>query len=89
MEPALDLVGRKLPMEGGELAGRFFDLVKQDLQAASLVPATERIVAATGRHVGLGDWRPSSPRNPGKHGRFAVLKVKEIAEPDALPHAAE
>ena len=44
---AMDLVGRKLPMEGGELAGRFFDLVKQDLQAASLVPATERIVAAT------------------------------------------
>ncbi|MHB0667069.1 acyl-CoA dehydrogenase C-terminal domain-containing protein [Roseomonas mucosa] len=44
---AMDLVGRKLPMEGGKLAGRFFDLVKQDLQAASLVPATERIVAAT------------------------------------------
>lgn len=49
----------------------------------------ERIVAATGRHVGLGDWRPSSPRNPGKHGRFVVLGVKEITDPNQLAVAAE
>ncbi len=44
---AMDLVGRKLPLENGELANRFFDLIKQDLQAASLVPATEKITTAT------------------------------------------
>jgi len=32
---ALDLVGRKLPMEGGRLVRRFFELVKQDVEAAS------------------------------------------------------
>lgn len=34
------------------------------------------IVAAAGRYIGLGDWRPSSPK-PGKHGRFAVVGVAE------------
>ncbi|MEP6765214.1 MAG: acyl-CoA dehydrogenase C-terminal domain-containing protein, partial [Gemmatimonadaceae bacterium] len=32
---ALDLVGRKLPMEGGRLVRRFFELVKGDIEAAS------------------------------------------------------
>lgn len=32
---ALDLVGRKLPMEGGRLVRRFFELVKADVDAAS------------------------------------------------------
>ena len=32
---ALDLVGRKLPMEGGRLVRRFFELVKADIDAAS------------------------------------------------------
>ena len=44
---SMDLVGRKLPLENGELASRFFDLIKQDLQAASLVPAAEKITTAT------------------------------------------
>lgn len=32
---ALDLVGRKLPMEGGRLVRRFFEMVKNDVEAAS------------------------------------------------------
>ena len=32
---ALDLVGRKLPMEGGRLVRRFFELVKADIDAAA------------------------------------------------------
>ena len=32
---ALDLVGRKLPMEGGRLVRRFFEMVKADIDAAS------------------------------------------------------
>ena len=32
---ALDLVGRKLPMEGGRLVRRFFELVKSDVDAAA------------------------------------------------------
>src|SRR5690606_27756899 len=31
---ALDLVGRKLPMEGGRLVRRFFEMVKGDVEAA-------------------------------------------------------
>lgn len=34
------------------------------------------IVSAAGRYIGLGDWRPSSPK-PGKHGRFAVIAVAQ------------
>jgi alkylation response protein AidB-like acyl-CoA dehydrogenase len=34
---ALDLVGRKLPMEGGRLVRRFFELVKTDVDAAAAV----------------------------------------------------
>ncbi len=32
---ALDLVGRKLPMEGGRLVRRFFELVKRDIDVAA------------------------------------------------------
>lgn len=48
---ALDLVARKLPMENGELAIRFFETVKQDLQAALLVPASEGIAHATAKSL--------------------------------------
>lgn len=34
------------------------------------------IIVCTGRYVGLGDWRPSSPK-PGKHGRFVVVGIAE------------
>ncbi len=38
---ALDLVGRKLPMEGGRLVRRFFEIVKADIDAAAAVERTE------------------------------------------------
>ncbi|QRM32901.1 acyl-CoA dehydrogenase C-terminal domain-containing protein [Microvirga sp. VF16] len=44
---AMDLVSRKLPMEDGALVLRFFELIKQELQATSVVPASERITKAT------------------------------------------
>lgn len=44
---AMDLVGRKLQMENGELPWRFFDYIKRDLQVASMAPQAQRIVTAT------------------------------------------
>ncbi|RJG39873.1 acyl-CoA dehydrogenase family protein [Mesorhizobium sp. DCY119] len=44
---AMDLVGRKLQMENGELPWRFFDYIKRDLQVASMTPQAQRIVTAT------------------------------------------
>lgn len=44
---AMDLVGRKLPMEDGAPVRRFFEIVWQDLQAASPTPETDKIVKAT------------------------------------------
>lgn len=44
---AMDFVGRKLPMKGGEVVRHFFKLIKQDLQAGSVVPAAEHITWAT------------------------------------------
>jgi hypothetical protein len=46
----------------------------------------EVIFNSAGRSVGFGDWRPSSPKNPGKYGRFATVEVKEVAHD--LPVAA-
>ena len=34
---ALDLVGRKLPMEGGRLVRRFFEIVKREIDTAAAV----------------------------------------------------
>jgi alkylation response protein AidB-like acyl-CoA dehydrogenase len=45
---ALDLVGRKLPMEGGRLVRRFFELVKGDVEAASAVDGLEEFAKALG-----------------------------------------
>lgn len=45
---ALDLVGRKLPMEGGRLVRRFFSLVKADLDAT----ADDETLAALAKPVG-------------------------------------
>lgn len=46
----------------------------------------EAIFRAAGRSVGVGDWRPSSPKNPGKYGRFQVESV--VAAAEAMPLAA-
>jgi alkylation response protein AidB-like acyl-CoA dehydrogenase len=45
---ALDLVGRKLPMEGGRLVRRFFELVKTDVDAAASVDGLEDAAKALG-----------------------------------------
>jgi alkylation response protein AidB-like acyl-CoA dehydrogenase len=45
---ALDLVGRKLPMEGGRLVRRFFELVKADVEAAQSVDGFEEFAKALG-----------------------------------------
>ena len=45
---ALDLVGRKLPMEGGRLVRRFFELVKGDVDAAAQVSGLEEFAKALG-----------------------------------------
>jgi hypothetical protein len=54
------------------------------------VSTLETIFRAAGKAVGLGDWRPSSPKNPGKFGRFGVMSINERAETDeaTLPIAA-
>lgn len=38
---ALDLIGRKLPMEGGRLVRRFFDIVRREIEASSAVDGLE------------------------------------------------
>ncbi|MBY0491293.1 MAG: acyl-CoA dehydrogenase C-terminal domain-containing protein [Gemmatimonadaceae bacterium] len=45
---ALDLVGRKLPMEGGRLVRRFFEFVKGDVEVASSVDGLEDFAKALG-----------------------------------------
>jgi alkylation response protein AidB-like acyl-CoA dehydrogenase len=50
---ALDLVGRKLPMEGGRLIRRFFSCVKRDLDAAASNDALSSYAAAVGDALSL------------------------------------
>ncbi len=45
---ALDLVGRKLPMEGGRLVRRFFEVVKGDVDSAAQVDGLEDFAKALG-----------------------------------------
>lgn len=49
---ALDLVGRKLPMEGGRLVRRFFALVKADVDAASEQGELEALARPVGEALG-------------------------------------
>jgi alkylation response protein AidB-like acyl-CoA dehydrogenase len=49
---ALDLVGRKLPMEGGRLVRRFFALVKADVDAAGEDDALEALARPVGEALG-------------------------------------
>lgn len=37
-----------------------------------LAKALPEILNTAGRLIGLGDWRPSSPRSPGRYGRFTA-----------------
>lgn len=45
---ALDLVGRKLPMEGGRLVRRFFEIVKREIDTAAAVDGLEDHAKALG-----------------------------------------
>lgn len=45
---ALDLVGRKLPMEGGRLVRRFFEIVKADIDAAAADDSMEEFAKPLG-----------------------------------------
>lgn len=45
---ALDLVGRKLPMEGGRLVRRFFEIVKREIDAAAAMDGLEDHAKALG-----------------------------------------
>lgn len=45
---ALDLVGRKLPMEGGRLVRRFFEIVKADIDTASSADGLDDFAKALG-----------------------------------------
>ncbi len=49
---ALDLVGRKLPMEGGRLVRRFFSMVKDELDAASGDDTLEALAKPVGEALG-------------------------------------
>jgi hypothetical protein len=42
----------------------------------------------TGKVSGFGDWRPSSPKSPGKFGRFVVANVAAIMNPMEEPEPA-
>ena len=45
---------------------------------ATVNPAdVERALVAAGRVIGVGDWRPGSPRG-GRYGRFAVETFEEL-----------
>ena len=41
-----------------------------------LAASLPQIFEIAGRQIGLGDWRPSSPRKPGPYGRFDVEITK-------------
>jgi hypothetical protein len=73
---ALDLVGRKLPMEGGRLVRRFFSLVKADVDAA----ADDDVLEALAKPVGeaLGRLQKAT----------MVLAEKGFANPDEAGAAA-
>ncbi len=73
---ALDLVGRKLPMEGGRLVRRFFALVKADVDAA----ADDDVLEALARPVGeaLGRLQKAT----------MLLAEKGFANPDEAGAAA-
>lgn len=74
---ALDLVGRKLPMEGGRLLRRFLALVKADLETASADAALEHlatpVAAAVGKLEKASMWLAmKGMANPDEAGAVAT-----------------
>jgi len=48
-----------------------FEIEDEDATVLGLTPLRD-LFNACGRLVGLGDWRPSSPKRPGQYGRFTA-----------------
>lgn len=48
-----------------------FDVDDEDANVLSLTSLRD-LFTVCGRLVGLGDWRPSSPKKPGQYGRFTA-----------------
>lgn len=55
---------------GWELSGQF-EIEEDDAGVLGLSSLRE-LFTVCGRMVGLGDWRPSSPKRPGQYGRFTA-----------------
>lgn len=49
-----------------------FEIEQDDANVLGLT-ALRDLFTACGRLVGLGDWRPSSPKKPGQYGRFTAV----------------
>jgi hypothetical protein len=52
-----------------------FEIEEDDALVLNL-SALRDLFAACGRLVGLGDWRPGSPKRPGQYGRFSAKVSK-------------
>lgn len=62
---------RVRPLFGNWAFGGHFEIDEEDEQILKL-DALRNLFNACGRLVGIGDWRPSSPKKPGLYGRFAA-----------------
>jgi hypothetical protein len=49
-----------------------FEIEDEDATVLSLSSLRD-LFAAAGRLVGIGDWRPGSPKRPGQYGRFSAV----------------
>lgn len=59
---------------GWSIVGRFE--IEDDDRNVLSVSALRDLLLACGRLVGLGDWRPGSPKKPGQYGRFTATVDK-------------
>lgn len=47
--------------------------------------ALRDIISFSGQYKGIGDWRPSSKKSPGPHGRFVLEKLDSVLPGKAGP----
>ena len=81
---ALDLVGRKLAMEGGVLPGRFFALVHETIHAGRALPGAEEFIgpldAALDRLEQITEWvAERTRRDPAEAGAASVEYLRFMA----------
>ncbi|MBA2741475.1 MAG: hypothetical protein H0U46_05635 [Actinobacteria bacterium] len=53
-----------------------FEIAADDANVLSKEPLRD-LFSTCGRIIGLGDWRPSSPKKPGQYGRF-MAEVNKV-----------